>query len=200
MAEFPDTSQSLIARVKDLTDALAWAEFLAIYQPVVFRMALRRGLQDADAQDVTQQVFLSVSQAIGGWTPEVGQPPFRAWLITITRNAVTKALTRRKPDVGAGATSVVQLLEAQAVDESWISEEFVREARMDAMRWAAEQIRPEFSPMTWRLFWESVVLGRSVAEVARETGHTAGAIYMARFKVLQRLKAMVQSVSQHWDA
>lgn len=200
MAEFPDTSQSLIARVKDLTDAAAWAEFLAIYQPVVFRMALRRGLQDADAQDVTQQVFLSVSQAIGGWTPEVGQPPFRAWLITITRNAVTKALTRRKPDVGAGATSVVQLLEAQATDESWISAEFVREARMEAMRWAAEQIRPEFSPMTWRLFWESIVLGRSVAEVARETGRTTGAIYMARFKVLQRLKEMVQSVSQHWDA
>ena len=200
MAEFPDTSQSLIARVKDLTDALAWAEFLAIYQPVVFRMALRRGLQDADAQDVTQQIFLSVSQAIGRWTPEVGQPPFRAWLITITRNALTKALTRRKPDVGAGSTSVVQLLEAQAVDESWISEEFVREGRMEAMRWAAEQIRPEFSPMTWRLFWESVVLGRTVAEVACETGRTAGAIYMARFKILQRLKAMVQSVSQHWDA
>ncbi len=198
--EFPETSQSLIARVKDLADAAAWTEFIGIYQPVVYRMARRRGLQDADAQDVTQQVFLSVSNAIGDWQPGVGQPPFRAWLVTITRNAVTKALTRRKPDVGTGSTSVVQLLESQGADDREFTDEFVREGRLEALRWAAEQIRPEFSPMTWRLFCESVVLGRPVADVAQETGRTAGAVYMARFKVLQRLKEKVQDVSQHWDA
>jgi len=199
VADFPDTSQSLIARVKDLADGTAWTEFLGIYQPVVYRIARRRGLQDTDAHDVSQQVFLSVSQAIGEWTPGVGRPPFRAWLVTITQNAVTKALSRRKPDFGTGSTSLVQLLESQSADDREISAEFLREGRLEAMRWAAQQIRPEFSPMTWRLFWESVVLGRSVAEVARETGRSAGAIYMARFKILQRLKEMVQSVSQHWD-
>ena len=58
--EFPETSHSLIARVSDPSDAASWAEFLAIYQPVIFRMARRRGLQIADAQDVLQQVFLSI--------------------------------------------------------------------------------------------------------------------------------------------
>lgn len=198
MVEFPETNQSLIARVKDLADGTAWAEFLGIYQPVVFRMARRRGLQEADAHDVTQQVFLSIAQAIGEWLPGTDRPPFRVWLVTIARNAVTKSLTRRKPDVGTGATSIVELLEAQVADPE-ITAEFAREGRLEAMRWGAEQIRPEFSPMTWQLFWESVVLGRNVAEVARETGRSAGAIYMARFKVLQRLKEVVQSVSQHWD-
>jgi len=199
MVDFPDTSQSLIARVKDLADGPAWTEFLGIYQPVVYRMARRRGLQDADAQDVTQQVFLSVSKAIGHWTPESGRPPFRAWLFTITRNAVTKSLARKKPDVGSGSTSVVQLLELNAAKDADISEEFVREGRLEAVRWAAEQIRPEFSAMTWRLFWESVVVGRTVSDVAQETGRSAGAIYMARFKVSQRLKELVQSVSQLWN-
>ncbi len=119
---------------------------------------------------------------------QVGRPPFRAWLVTITRNAVTKALSRRQPDVGTGSTSVVALLESQP-DDPEASAEFLRESRLAALQWGAEQIRPEFSPMTWRLFWESVVLGRSVAEVSRGTGRSAGAIYMARFKVLQRLKA-----------
>ena len=90
MHEFPDTSHSLISRVKDLGDGAAWTEFLGIYQPVVFRMARRRGLQDADAQDVMQQVFLSIARSIEGWTPGDLQPPFRAWLTTIARNAITK--------------------------------------------------------------------------------------------------------------
>ena len=113
MHEFPDTSHSLIFRVKNPADGAAWTEFLGIYQPVVFRMARRRGLQDADAQDVMQQVFLSISKSIEGWTPGDLQPPFRAWLTTIARNAITKALTRRPRDSATGSTSMVDLLEAQ---------------------------------------------------------------------------------------
>ena len=78
MWDFPDTSHSLIARVKDLADGAAWTEFLAIYRPVVYRMARRRGMQDADSQDVTQRVLLAVSQAIDGWKPGPDRPPFRA--------------------------------------------------------------------------------------------------------------------------
>lgn len=106
MPEFPNTSHSLIARVKDQGDGAAWAEFLGIYQPVVFRMARRRGLQVADAQDVMQQVFLSISKSIDGWVPGDLQPPFRAWLTTIALNAITKALTRRPRDAATGSTSI----------------------------------------------------------------------------------------------
>ena len=113
MHEFPDTSHSLIFRVKDLGDGASWAELLGIYQPVVFRMARRRGLQDADSHDVMQQVFLSISKSIEGWIPGDLQPPFRAWLTTIARNAITKALTRRPRDSATGSTSMVDLLEAQ---------------------------------------------------------------------------------------
>jgi RNA polymerase sigma-70 factor (ECF subfamily) len=196
MAEFPETSQSLIARVKDLADEAAWNEFFAIYEPVVLRMAQRRGMQEADANDVAQQVFLSVSHSIGGWRPGIGQPPFRAWLVTITRNAVTKALMRRKPDVGTGATSVIEVLESLCVDDRQTTHEFDREGRTEAMRWGVGQIRSEFSVMTWRLFWETVVMGRSVADVAQETERSAGAVYMARFKVLQRLKEKIQEFSR----
>ena len=200
MVEFPDTSQSLIARVRDLSDGAAWTEFLAIYRPVVYRMARRRGMQDADAQDVTQQVLLAVSQAIGDWEPGPGRPPFRAWLVTITRNAVTKALTRKRPDAGTGSSSVMQLLDAQPADAPETTAEFVLESRREALRWAADQIRPEFSAVTWRLFWDTAVEGRSVAKVAAATGRSTGAIYMARFRVLQRLKEKAQEVSSNWQA
>lgn len=198
MPEFPETSHSLIARVKDLGDGAAWAEFLGIYQPVVFRMARRRGLQDADAQDVMQQVFLSISKSIEGWIPGGLQPPFRAWLTTIARNAITKALTRRPRDAATGSTAMVQLLDAQP-DPQETTAEILAEARKELIRWATDQIRTEFSEATWNVFWQTAIEGVPIAEVAKSTGRSAGAIYVARYRVIARLKEKVLEVSQLWD-
>ena len=198
MPEFPETSHSLIARVKDLGDGAAWAEFLGIYQPVVLRMARRRGLQDADAQDVMQQVCLSISKSIEGWIPGDLQPPFRAWLTTIARNAITKALTRRPRDAATGSTSMVELLEAQP-DPQATTAEILAEARKELIRWATEQIRSEFSEATWNVFWRTAIEGVPIAEVAKSTGRSAGAVYVARYRVIARLKEKVLEVSQLWD-
>jgi RNA polymerase sigma-70 factor (ECF subfamily) len=199
MWDLPDTSHSLIARVKNLADGAAWTEFLAIYQPVVYRMARRRGMQDADAQDLTQRVFSAISQAIDGWEPAPDRPPFRAWLVTVTRNAITKALTRNPPDQGAGSSSVMELLAAEPADDPETTAELLTESRREALRWASEQIRPEFNDMTWRLFWETSIQGRSVAETCAAVGCSAGTVYTARYRVVQRLKEKVEEISQHWD-
>ena len=198
MHEFPDTSHSLIFRVKNPADGAAWTEFLGIYQPVVFRMARRRGLQDADAQDVMQQVFLSISKSIEGWTPGDLQPPFRAWLTTIARNAITKALTRRPRDAATGSTSMVKLLDAQP-DPQATTAEILAEARKELIRWATEQIRSEFSEATWNAFWRTAIEGVPIAEVTKSTGRSAGAVYVARYRVIARLKEKVLEVSQLWD-
>ena len=197
MPDFPETNSSLIARVKDLGDGVAWAEFLGIYQPVVFRMARRRGLQDADAQDVMQQVFLSISRSIDGWIPGESQPQFRAWLTTIARNAITKALARRPRDAATGSTSMVELLGAQP-DPTETTAEIFSEARKEMVRWATEQIRSEFSEVTWKVFWQTAIEGVAAAQVAKATGRSTGAVYVARFRVMARLKEKVLEVSQHW--
>lgn len=198
MPEFPETSHSLIARVKDLADGAAWTEFLGIYQPVVYRMARRRGLQDADAHDVMQQVFLSASKSIENWKPGDSQPPFRAWLTTVARNAITKALTRRPRDAATGSTSVVEILDAQP-DPQQTTAEIHAEARKELVRWAAEQIRAEFSPAIWNDFWRTAIEGEPILEVAASTGRSTGAVYVARYRVIARLKEKVLEVSQLWD-
>lgn len=199
MWDFPDTSSSLIARVKDQADAAAWTEFLAIYRPVVYRMARRRGMQDADSQDLTQRVFLAISQAIDGWTLGPNRPPFRAWLVTVTRNAITKALSRTPPDRGAGSSSVMELLAGEHAEDPETSAELLIESRREALRWASDQIRPEFNDLTWRLFWETSIQGRSVADAVALCGCSPGTVYTARFRVLQRLKEKVDEVSRQWD-
>ena len=198
MPDFPETNPSLIARVKDLGDGVAWTEFLGIYQPAVFRMARRRGLQDADAQDVMQQVFLSISSAIERWIPGDLRPPFRAWLTTIARNAITKALARRPRDAATGSTSVVELLDAQPGPAATTAE-ILAEARIEMVRWATEQIRTEFSEATWKVFWQTAIEGASAADVAKSTGRSAGAIYVARYRVTASLKEKILEVSQLWD-
>ncbi len=98
MHYWPETNESLILRVKDPADATSWSVFLSIYRPVVIRMACGPGLQHADAEDMAQQVFMSVAKAIEDWAPDAHLPPFRVWLARITRNAIVNALTRRVPD------------------------------------------------------------------------------------------------------
>ena len=198
MPDFPETDHSLIARVKDLGDGAAWTAFLGIYQPVVFRMARRRGLQDADAQDVMQQVFLSISKSIEGWIPGDLQPPFRAWLRTIAHNAISKALARRPRDAATGSTSMAELLGAQP-DPAETTAEILAEARKEMVRWATEQIRTEFSEATWNVFWLTAIEGVPIAEVAKSTGRSAGAVYVSRYRVIARLKEKVLEVSQFWD-
>lgn len=193
MDESPETSESLIARVKDPRDAQAWTEFAAIYRPVVIRLAQRRGLQDADAQDVAQKVLLAVAQAIGRWEPRPNQP-FRAWLTKVARNAILNALTRRPPDAGTGLSAVAEQLNQVAQEDAQTTAELVLETRRELFRYAAEQIRDEFAPTTWDMFWKTEVNGKSVAEVAEELGRTPGAVYVARCRVMQRLRQRVQEV------
>lgn len=198
MAEFPETNLSLIDRLQDAANEDGWREFLQIYQPVVYRMARHRGLQDADALDVTQQVFTSISRAIDRWKPEEDGPPFRAWLTTIASNAIKTSLSRQPRDRATGSTSIVELLDQESAHED-ISEEMQNEARREVVRWAAGQVRKEFQEQTWTIFWQTAMEDVSVAEMAKKTGRSAGAIYVARHRVLARLKQKIAETSQHWE-
>jgi len=199
MHHWPETNESLILRVKDPADAASWSNFLAIYRPVVVRMACGRGLQHADADDLAQQVFLSVARAIGDWEPDSQQPPFRAWLTRIARNAIVNALTRRKPDAAGGSTSLQEMLCELPERNDETTQQLIEESRREAMRWAADEIRSEFTELTWAMFWQTSIEGESVAEVARQQNKTPGAVYMARFRVMQRLKEKVLEVSEVWS-
>src|SRR5262245_7524896 len=75
----PDTRASLLLRLADRTDREAWDQFSQIYTPVAYRLALRSGLQHADAEDLAQQVLASVAKAIGRWEEDPTRARFRTW-------------------------------------------------------------------------------------------------------------------------
>ena len=191
MPEYPETRASLIVRLRDRSDQEAWAEFVEVYRPVVYRLARRKGLQDADAEDLAQQVLSAVAAAVDRWEPDPARGRFRTWLHRIAHNLIVNALTRRAPDRGTGDDGAHGLLDRQPAREGPDSDLLRAESRSEVFQWAARQIRGEFQSDTWMAFWLAAVEGRPVAEVARELGKRPGAVYAARGRVMRRLKEKI---------
>jgi RNA polymerase sigma-70 factor (ECF subfamily) len=184
----------LLLRIADGGDAAAWSEFLAVYEPLVYGLGRRRGLQDADARDLCQEVFRAIATAARRFDPSPEKGSFRAWLFTITRNLLSNLCRRERSQVsGMGGSDFLRMIEAQpAHDEHAFAVEQDYQRRL--LQFAADAVRIEFAPTTWQAFWRTAVELRSVGEVAAELGMTSGAVYIARSRVLARLKARVAEI------
>ena len=197
----PATRHTLIVKLRDPADAGAWREFVAIYEPLVYGLARRKGLQDADARDLCQEVFRTVSQAIDRWDADPARGSFRGWLSRIARNLLVNFLTRRPYRLrGSGSTSVQELLEAQPADDPSATALFEAEYRRRLFRWAADEVKGEFAATTWDAFWQTAVEGRPPGDVAAELGLSVGAVYIARSRVLARLRHRIGQLGEEASA
>ena len=196
MSQWPETRETLLLKIRDPADAVAWEQFVAAYRPAILRLARRRGLQDADAENLAQQVLTSVSLAIGRWEKDASRGTFRSWLLRIARNQIVNAITRRPRDAGRGGTSVLEQLEQHPAQEQAVIALVDEEHRRAVFRWAADEIRPEFQEATWLGFWLTTVEGLPVETAAAELGKSVGSIYAARSRVMRRLKVKVHEFEQ----
>lgn len=187
MDSTPETRASLLIRVRDPSDQAAWHEFVEIYWPVIHRLARRKGMQDADADDVAQTVLIAVAKAVEKRAHDPQRARFRTWLDRVARNAILNVLTRGRPDRASGDSGLLALLEQQSTCEGPDSDLLRLEYRREIFRWAANQIRKEFQPSTWDAFWLTTVDGRDCHEVARQLGKNVGSVYAARSRVMHRL-------------
>jgi RNA polymerase sigma factor (sigma-70 family) len=190
----PLTRASLLVQLRDGANHPAWLEFAKLYGPVIYGFARKRGLQDADAADLMQDVLRSVSHAIARLDYNRNQGTFRGWLFTITRNKIFNFFSaRRIRPQASGDTTTNRLLETQpdtndGVD-AWETE---YQRRLAAL--AMERVKSEFQENTWRAFWLTAVEGVAVADVAQQIGISPGAIYVAKSRVLARLKEEVDAM------
>lgn len=197
MTSSPETRATLLLRLRDVQDHLAWSQFVEIYGPLIFRCALRQGLQDADAADVTQEVLQAVARHMGTWEYDPRSGQFRGWLFTIARHKIADfRQKRRRSAVGSGDSNIHEILVAQADDSSDREEDWNREYEQRLFHWAADQIRPEFQESTWQAFWKTAVENREGKAVASELGLSVGAVYIAKSRVLTRLREKIHEVGE----
>jgi RNA polymerase sigma-70 factor (ECF subfamily) len=177
-----DTPASLLERLRQPDQEQAWARFVELYTPLFFSWARRLGLHDADAADLVQDVLTILVRKLPEFTYDKSRS-FRAWLHTVTLNSWRNHCRR----AGLPRAEYVADLDGLAGPDT-VALAGEEEYRRWLVGRALDLMRAEFQPNTWKACWECVVGGRPAAEVAAELGVGAGAVYMAKSRVLSRLR------------
>ena len=194
MADVPVTRSSLLVRLRDTHDQKAWQQFVGLYAPVVYGYARKRGLQDADAGDLTQEVLRGAAAAHERLDAIAQQGSFHQWLFTVAHHKLHDFLARQHRQAqGSGNSEVHRLLDQQPQpnEDTALWEQ---EYQQQLFAWAAQQIESHFQASTWQAFWQTAVEGKSGKEVAQALGMTVAAVYLAKSRVLARLREQIQEL------
>ncbi len=177
------TPYTLLERLRRPDDADAWRRFVALAGPFLFNIARRWGLQDADAGDVVQSVFAVLVEELPTFQYDPARS-FRSWLRTMLLNKCRDSHRRR--DAAAVELGGPRVPEPALPDPAnlFADEEYRQALAVRALQF----MQAEFAETTWRACWEQVVNDRPAAEVARELGITVNSAYLARSRVLARLR------------
>ena len=184
------TSRSLLAGAR-ANSAAAWDRLVDLYAPLVLHWCRRAAMSEDATADVFQDVFSAVAANIHRFRKAGPGDTFRGWLRTITRHKIVDYLTRRGREPRAAGGTAAQMRLAQYSSDSIGDDEddSDRTAFSYVLQRAMERVRPDVQEQTWRAFWKVVVEGAAAGDAARELGMSAGAVRVAKSRVLQRLRA-----------
>jgi RNA polymerase sigma-70 factor (ECF subfamily) len=176
------TSPSLLHRLKNgSANTLAWNRFVEMYTPLLMHWIMRMGLHRDEAADVAQEVMLALMVRMPSFQYEP-ESSFRAWLRTVTLNKTRDYLRRNKTRRQHESLKVLET--PPSADSIFTDAEF----HQAIARRALELMKNEFEETTWRACWESTVRSRKATEIADELGISVNAVYLAKGRVLKRLR------------
>lgn len=193
----PSTQLTLIARLQNPKDEVAWRRFEARYRGLVVRFAVRQGLQPTDAEDAAQAVFAALLRAMPTFTLDPEKGRFRSYLFRVVRNEISRI--RGRDARPAGAASALPIIEGavaeggaprdlgtdsseQAFEQEWINHHF---------RIAMAKIRRTFAPESVSMF-ERLMRGETPESVAADCGTTPQAVHKVKQRIRDRMKEMVK--------
>lgn len=185
---FPETRPSLLAQLAENSDQHGWREFFQRYAPAVFRVARHRGLTNEDADDVVQQVMISIARHMKDFRYDRDRGYFRQWVRRIANNFICNYFRGQRP-IQYDSTACEQLANEATTEAVWNAE-----WQSQDLLWCLDQIEQDVSPRRMKAFRMYAVEGRSAADVAKELGMTPGHVYVIRHQMLallrERLKAL----------
>jgi RNA polymerase sigma-70 factor (ECF subfamily) len=176
------TPITLLDRLREGPDDAAWDRFVELYTPILLGWARRQGESPEDAADLVQEVFIALVESLSSFRRQ-GSGGFRRWLKTILLNKARDCRRRR-------ARTAKALAQRPAREDLPDNADLFEEAdfRQELARRALRLMQAEFTPTTWKACWETLVRGRPIDEVAGELDISENAVYLARCRVLRRLR------------
>jgi RNA polymerase sigma-70 factor (ECF subfamily) len=183
------TSATLLARLKDLQDLDAWNRLNDLYGPLIRSWAIRLGVRGSDADDLMQEVMTVVVRRFPEFVHPDRPGAFRGWLRAIAANCARDAWrARRVAPKAPGGTDFGSYLARLEDPTDDLSREWDREHDVYVTRRMLERIKPDFEAKTWELFQQFVLDGHSADAVAAACGTSPNAVYIAKSRVLARLR------------
>lgn len=205
------THTTLLARLADGQDAVAWNEFVTRYGDLIRSFCLRRGLQAADSDDVQQEVLLSLSKAMPEFRYDPSKGLFRSYLKTVVSNAISRKM-RQNPSMGR--LSQVEHLGSQASEQGASAgggggiggghgtlgsgsvgaedEHWEVEWRRYHLRRAMKSLDTEVGENDRIAFQMYGVEGRDAKETAKQLGMSVDAVYQAKSRIVRRLGQLIE--------
>jgi RNA polymerase sigma factor (sigma-70 family) len=188
-----DTRGSVIFGVCQ-RDPERWREFNAIYRPMLLTFLRRQGLDDAEASDVVQDIFVKLLDKIQ--TYDRTRCSFRSWLFAVAHHALVDQARRRATHRKALDGWVAQMLRATESDSVKMSQEWVKLHRAKILMHALKHVRARTSPRVWACFEQRLLRDRSGAEVGAELGLPSGAVFVNASRVLKKVRAVCQEFDE----
>ena len=191
MNEIPQTRASLLLELGKQSEH-AWAEFISVYEQALYRFCRAKGLQDADANDVLQDVLTAVLKKLPSWNPDSSRGSFRGWLFRVARNIAVDMIDYRAKRVTAtGDSQVARMLSefpgaVHAADQS-----FEMAYRRSLFEWASQQVKSEVREITWLSFCRTAIDGEKAERVAQQLGVPVGSVYTAKCRVVARIREKI---------
>jgi RNA polymerase sigma-70 factor (ECF subfamily) len=173
-------------------DQAAWQEFVEQYGRMVYQWCRGRGLQEADARDVTQRVLLKISQHMKRFVYDPARS-FRAWLRTVVRNALIDFLTDQHPDRATGDSNVQEQLHSIEARND-LEQQIERTYDLELLNVAFVRVRLRVAPHTWDAFALTSLEGVPTADVAVRLRMKIASVYQARLNVIRMLQRERESL------
>lgn len=183
------TSSTLLERARD-KDRGAWEVMVKLYAPLVYSWCRKQDLQVHDAENVCQEVFASAYVGLHAFRKEKTSDSFRAWLRTIARNKFIDHIRREKKNNKEQAGIEARKIIEKTVDEKMAEyNESERQKELYQLyRGALDLVRAYFSEQDVQAFTLVVIDGKTPAEAAAELGTTINIVYLAKSRILKRLR------------
>ena len=200
------TRHSLLNRLKDLGDQESWQDFFDTYWQLIYNVATKAGLSDAESQEVVQETVIAVARKIGAFKADPAHGSFSAWLMQLTRWRIADQWRKRQAGItprlvaagshadDTGSTGPMERVAdpaGAALETAW-QEEW--EKRL--MTTALERVKQQVSPRQFQMFDLHVQQNLSVQETARTLQASVASVYMAKHRITRLIKKEIRRLEK----